>query len=97
VKRAVLASGTLYLSSPLPVERGNGLIKVLEAKVQELGQPSLRESSVAVLIQALKDCNVNTMWIQEEPELENWENKEEQVDEIMIGDTEYEVRTKILH
>lgn len=91
MKRAILASGTLYLSSPLPVQRGNGLIKALEAKVQELDQPSLRESSVPVLIQALKDCNVNTMWIQEEPELENWETKEEQVDELMIGDTEYEV------
>ncbi|CAL5873113.1 uncharacterized protein PFLUO_LOCUS7382 [Penicillium psychrofluorescens] len=90
VKRAVLASGTLYLSSPLPVERGNGLIKTLEANVQELGQPSLRESSVSVLIQALKKCNVNTMWIQEDPELENWETRPEQVEELMIGDTEYE-------
>ncbi|KAJ5647856.1 Carboxylesterasetype B [Penicillium lividum] len=90
VKRAVMASGTLYLSSPLPVERGDGLIKVLESKVQELGQSSLRSSSVPVLIQALKECNVNTMWIQEEPELDNWETKPEQVDEVMIGDTEYE-------
>lgn len=91
MKRAVLASGTLYLSSPLPVERGNGLIKALEAKVQELGQSSLRTASVPVLIQALKECNVNTMWIQEEPDLENWETRLEQVDELMIGDTEYEV------
>ncbi|KAB8263272.1 Alpha/Beta hydrolase protein [Aspergillus pseudonomiae] len=90
VKRAVLASGSLYLSSPLPVERGNGLIEVLQTKVQELGQPSLREASVSALIQALKECNVNTMWIQEEPELENWETKPEQVGELMIGDTEYE-------
>lgn len=97
MKRAVLASGTLYLSSPLPVERGNGLIKTLEAKVQELGQSSLRESSVPVLIQALKDCNVNTMWIQEEPELDNWETRIEQVDELMIGDTEYEVCPRSLH
>jgi hypothetical protein len=86
-----LASGTLYLSFPLPVEKGTGLIKVLEAKVQELGQSSLRSSSVPVLIQALKECNVNTMWMQEEPELDNWETKPELVDEVMIGDTEYEV------
>ncbi|KAB8276025.1 Alpha/Beta hydrolase protein [Aspergillus minisclerotigenes] len=90
VKRAVLASGSLYLSSPLPVERGNGLIQALQMKVKDLGQPSLREASVSTLIQALKECNVNTMWIQEEPELENWETKPEQVDELMIGDTEYE-------
>lgn len=97
MKRAILASGTLYLSSPLPVERGTGLIKALEAKVQELGQPSLRESTVPVLIQALKECKVNTMWIQDEPELENWETKEEQVDELMIGDTEYEVSIEPVH
>lgn len=91
MKRAVLASGTLYLSSPLPVERGDGLIKTLEAKVKELGQFSLRTSSVSALIQALNECNINTMWIQEEPELANWETKPEQVEELMIGDTEYEV------
>lgn len=73
------------------MERGDGLIKTLEAKVQELGQPSLRESSVEVLIQALEGCKVNTMWLQEEPELANWETKPEQVEELMIGDTEYEV------
>ncbi|KAJ5418362.1 uncharacterized protein N7487_001912 [Penicillium crustosum] len=90
VKRAVLASGTLYLSSPLPVEKGDGLIKGLEAKVRDLGQNSLRESSVTVLVQALRECNVNTMWIQEEPDLSDWETKPEQVEEVMIGDVEYE-------
>ncbi|KAL3477474.1 Alpha/Beta hydrolase protein [Aspergillus californicus] len=90
VKRAVLASGSLYLSSPLPVERGNGLIKALEAKVQEQGHSSLREASVPSLLQALKDSNVNTMWIQEDEELQGWETRPEQVDELMIGDTEYE-------
>ncbi|KAJ5295812.1 hypothetical protein N7508_010633 [Penicillium antarcticum] len=90
VRRAVLASGSLYLSSPLPVEKGDGIIRVLEEKVRSLGQLSLRQSSVPVLIQALKECNVNTMWIQEEPELAGWETKPEQVEQLMIGDTEYE-------
>ncbi|KAL2863392.1 putative carboxylesterase [Aspergillus lucknowensis] len=90
VKRAVLASGSLYLSSPLPVERGNGLIKALEAKVQQAGHSSLKEASVPSLLQALKESNVNTMWIQEDEELRGWETRLEQVDEIMIGDTEYE-------
>ncbi|KAF7122327.1 hypothetical protein CNMCM5793_000284 [Aspergillus hiratsukae] len=90
VQRAVLASGSLYLSSPLPVERGDALIKTLESKVQELGQESLRHSSVDCLIRALQECNVNTMWIQEDSELQDWENKPEQVEELMIGDTEYE-------
>lgn len=87
-----MASGTLYLSSPLPVEKGDGLIKGLEGKVRELGQTSLRESSITVLVQALRECNVNTMWIQEESELSGWETRPEQVEEVMIGDVEYEVR-----
>ncbi|KAL4936442.1 hypothetical protein BDV06DRAFT_233422 [Aspergillus oleicola] len=90
VKRAVLASGSLYLSSPLPLERGNGLIKALESKVQDYGQTPLREASVESLLRALKESNVNTMWIQEEEELKDWETRMEQADEVMIGDTEYE-------
>ncbi|KAF9889574.1 hypothetical protein FE257_007082 [Aspergillus nanangensis] len=90
VKRAVLASGSLHLSSPLPLEKGAGLISALEAKVKDLGQQSLRTSSVSALTQALQACNVNTMWIQEEDELQDWSLRPEQVDELMIGDTEYE-------
>ncbi|KAJ5239074.1 Carboxylesterase type B [Penicillium chermesinum] len=90
VKRAVLASGSLYLSSPLPTERGSGMIKSLNSKVQELSGGSLREAPVPILIQALKDLNVNTMWLQEEPELHDWETRPEQTEELMIGDAEYE-------
>lgn len=68
------------------------MVKTLEGKVQELGQPSLREASVPALIKALEECNVNTMWIQEEPELQNWESRPEQIEEVMIGDAEFEVR-----
>ncbi|KAJ5083398.1 Carboxylesterase type B [Penicillium angulare] len=90
VKRGILASGSLYLSSPLPVERGDAMINTLESKVQELAQSSLKSCSALVLIQALKECNVNTMWIQADADLEDWESRPEQVDELMIGDTEYE-------
>lgn len=31
------------------------------------------------------------MWLQEEPELQNWGSKQEQVEEVMIGDAEFEV------
>ncbi|KAL1852572.1 hypothetical protein Plec18170_005703 [Paecilomyces lecythidis] len=90
VKRAVLASGSLYLSSPLPVERGDALIENLESKTQEYEGKTLREASVPALLKALTACNVNTMWLQEEPELQNWKSRPEKVDELMIGDVEYE-------
>lgn len=67
------------------------MIKALEAKVQGLGQSSLREASASTLVRALEECNVNAMWLQEEPELQNWESKQGQVEEVMIGDTEFEV------
>ncbi|KAL1971390.1 hypothetical protein VTN77DRAFT_343 [Rasamsonia byssochlamydoides] len=90
VKRAILASGSLHLSSPMPLELGNGLIKSLEDKVGELEQKSLRECSVGALIRALDELGMNRMWLQEEEELRDWDKKPEQVDELMIGDTEYE-------
>ncbi|RAL15772.1 putative carboxylesterase [Aspergillus homomorphus CBS 101889] len=90
VKRAVLASGSLYLSNPLPLEKGHGLIASLEAKVRELGQPSLRQASVPALVRALEDCKVNSFWLQDNEEFQNWETKPELVEEVMIGDTEYE-------
>lgn len=91
-----MASGSLYLSSPLPVERGDALIKNLEAKTQEFEGKTLREASVPALLKALTACNVNTMWLQEEAELENWESRPEQVDELMIGDVEYEVSSVVI-
>jgi len=36
------------------------------------------------------------MWIQEEPELADWETRPELVEELLIGDTEYEVYRHLL-
>ena len=69
------------------------MVNTLEAKVKELGQSSLREATVPILIQALGECNVNSMFLQEDSELQDWESRPEHVEEIMIGDTEYEVCT----
>lgn len=67
------------------------MVNTLEAKVKELGQSSLREATVPILIQALGECNVNSMFLQEDSELQDWESRPEHVEEVMIGDTEYEV------
>lgn len=32
------------------------------------------------------------MWLQQEPGLDNWEDRAEQVDALMVSDVEYEVR-----
>ncbi|OJK04346.1 hypothetical protein ASPACDRAFT_20809 [Aspergillus aculeatus ATCC 16872] len=90
VKRAVLASGSICLSSPLPLEKGQGLIATLEAKVKDLGQPSLRHASVAAIVQAIEECKMNSFWLQEDESFDGWEATPELVEEVMIGDTEYE-------
>lgn len=76
----------------MPAARGEWLIKTVEAKVQALGALSLREASVPVLVQALGECNINSMFLQEDLELQDWESRQEQVEGLMIGDTEFEVR-----
>lgn len=92
VRRGILQSGSLYLSPPLPVERGKPMIKALADKIQERDHVSLAEAPVEVLLRQLKENNINTMWIQEEPDLENWEQRVNDVPELLIGDVEFEVR-----
>ena len=41
--------------------------------------------------QILTENNLSRCWMQEEDILANWENRQEQVDELMIGETEFEV------
>ena len=67
------------------------MINTLESKVKELGQLCLRDASIPILIQALGECNINSMFLQEDSELQDWESRPEMVEELMIGDTEYEV------
>jgi carboxylesterase type B len=91
VKRAVLASGSLYLSSPLPITRGNAFLQNLERKVQAKEHRSLRDCSAKALLDGLNEIGIQAMWLQEDEEFDNWDSKVEQVEELMIGDVEYEV------
>jgi hypothetical protein len=88
-----MASGSLYLTSPMPVEVGKPMLTTLEKKVEQLEQKSLRECSVGTLVQAMEDLGLSRMWLQEDEELRDWETKPVQVEGLMIGDTEYEVRS----
>lgn len=91
VKRAILMSGSLYLSPPMPHQLGKGMLEACEAKAQQLEGKSLRECSKEVFKRILVEQNVNRSWLQEEEALANWETKPENAEELMIGDTELEV------
>lgn len=75
----------------MPHQLGKGILEVCEARAQELEGKSLRECSQKVFKQILTENNLSRCWMQEEDVLAGWENKQEQVEELMIGETEFEV------
>lgn len=93
VKRAIMSSGSLYLSSPLPVARGDAYLGRVLARVQELGGPemTLKNAPVEIMIKVQNELSVDTLWLQYGPEFEGWEQKTGQVNSVMVGDAEYEV------
>lgn len=51
---------------------------------------SLSEAPVPILLQSLLENNINPFWIQQEPDLLGWEGRVNDVQELLIGDVEYE-------
>jgi carboxylesterase type B len=90
VRRGILQSGSLFLSPPLPYARGDTLLEALSKKLEENHHSSLREAPVPAVLQVLKDQKVNTLWIQEERDLVGWQDRMNDVEELLIGDVEYE-------
>jgi carboxylesterase type B len=93
VSRGILQSGSLQLSPPQPVERGRALISRLSANIEDKYHVSLREASVDTLLQQLQDENINSLWLQEEDDLNGWQDRGNYIEELLIGDVEYEVCT----
>ncbi|MCJ1377450.1 hypothetical protein MMC17_000545 [Xylographa soralifera] len=90
VKRAVLMSGSLYLSPPQPTERNEAFLAPLEKLVHEDSGTPLEEAPAESLLKGLKTLNVNSMWLREMPELKDWRDRMEDVEALMVGDVEYE-------
>lgn len=93
VKRAVLMSGHLPLSPPLPRGFAGPLLEKLVKKAEEGGYAggSLREVKVDELVGYVREVGWPSMWLQQEGELAKWKIGEEGVEELLIGDCEYEV------
>ena len=86
-------SGTLYLSPPLPYEIGNGMIEAVNKKLSESDDCTLVDAPVSSILRVLKSSNLATMWLQATPEFEGWQEREECVQSLLIGDVEHEVET----
>ena len=41
-------------------------------------------------MEQLRESNINTLWIQQEPYLHGWENRLDQIEDLLIGEVEYE-------
>ncbi|KAF2145694.1 uncharacterized protein K452DRAFT_349159 [Aplosporella prunicola CBS 121167] len=86
VRQAILSSGSLGLSPPQPLERGETLIKAIEEK---LGA-ALKDVPVEALLKAQAELNINSLWLQEEADLEGWDTETGNTQALLIGDVEYE-------
>ncbi|MCJ1400551.1 hypothetical protein MMC11_003757 [Xylographa trunciseda] len=90
IKRAILMSGSLFLSPPQPTERNEAFLAPLEKIVRKDSGASLEEAPAESLLKGLKSLNVNSMWLRETPELKDWRDRMEGVQALMVGDVEYE-------
>lgn len=84
-------SGSLYLTPPMPHSLGKSVLEACEARAQELEGKSLRDCTVKAFKQILAEQNMTRCWMQEEDIFANWETRPENVDELIIGETEFEV------
>ena len=90
----VLASGSLYLSPPLPLSFGNSLLSRLSTTISELHQgKTVATAPAAAIVQALSTHNVVSMFLQEDPSdhtLTNWQQLTPRIKRLMLGDVEHE-------
>ena len=70
------------------------MIDGLAKKTKESDGCELKDAPVETLLKHLKESGIVSVWLQAADGLENWVQKTEAVDELMIGDCEYEVRTR---
>ncbi|KAI9759960.1 MAG: hypothetical protein M4579_001993 [Chaenotheca gracillima] len=91
VRRGILMSGSLFLSPPLPRERGQGLIDRFASVAKESGKAvSLQDAKVETLLDCVKKCKAVSMWLQMTDEFKGWSERMENVETLMVGDVEYE-------
>lgn len=67
------------------------MIKSLENILADIINSNLEDAPVEDLLHAMTTLNLNTMWLQMTPDLEQWTTKLGNAEDLLIGDTEYEV------
>lgn len=96
MRQAILQSGSLYLSPPLPESRANDTVSKIEDCLSLRGCSDLSNASVEDILKAQADLGIVSLFLQMEPGLENWRDKLGHAKRLLIGDCEYEV-SNLLH
>lgn len=91
IRQCVLQSGSLYLSPPQSNDTADGLVRKMEGAVASLGDWTLFDAPVQIVLRAQADLGLVSFYIQAEELLEEWEENNGSVERLLIGDTEYEV------
>lgn len=89
VQKGILQSGSLHLSPPQGEARGLALCQSLEETLSKQGL-SLASAPVEKMLETLAEARVVSLWLQLTEELQGWETRTSHVDELLIGDCEYE-------
>lgn len=90
-RQYILQSGSIHLSPPQPRSAAVTLIQKVEKKVSDLGGGNLRAAPVDQLLEALKQCNLVSFYLQQESKLEGWGESVGSAERLLIGDNEHEV------
>ncbi|THW68769.1 carboxylesterase [Aureobasidium pullulans] len=91
LKRGILMSGSLHMSPPQPEARAKTMLidPVLE-KLRAKGYSSLEEAPVRALLEAQAEIPIPSVFLQEEDCFANWQEKTGGIQELIIGDCEFE-------
>lgn len=92
VQRAIIQSGSLFLSPPMQLKGGKALVDALSKKVQQKDGCALEEVPVESLLRRMEEGGISSVSLQASDGLEGWQKKKEQIDALMVGDCEYDVR-----
>ena len=91
IQQAILQSGSLHLSPPLPEAMAKAVVGRVENVLSEKKSGDLNTASVTDLLAAQTELGIVSLFLQMEPALADWEVKLGSAERLLIGDCEYEV------
>ena len=90
-KRAILMSGSLYMSPPQPEARAQAaIIEPIMQRLKRRGYWEMKTAPVAELLEVQTDIPIKSVFLQAEHQLSEWFIKTGKIQELIIGDCEFE-------